>query len=132
VRARFGDEVHERLVDPLVGSIYAADTDHFSLTAVPQIADLATRHAACCSRRVATGKPAPSDGPVFYAPAARSRRDGRRGGGADVVSELGGRVLDIRQPCADPRHAVPPGRTGGASTAERFDAVRSSPARPTQ
>ena len=31
VRARFGDEVHERLVDSLVGSIYAADTDRFSL-----------------------------------------------------------------------------------------------------
>ena len=41
VRSRFGDEVHLRLVDPLVGSIYAADTDHFSLAAVPQIADLA-------------------------------------------------------------------------------------------
>ena len=31
VRARFGDEVHERLVDALVGSIYATDTDRFSL-----------------------------------------------------------------------------------------------------
>ncbi|MSX93875.1 MAG: NAD(P)-binding protein, partial [Actinobacteria bacterium] len=31
VRTRFGDQVHLRLVDPLVGSIYAADTDHFSL-----------------------------------------------------------------------------------------------------
>ena len=41
VRARFGSEIHLRLVDPLVGSIYAADTDHFSLAAVPQIADLA-------------------------------------------------------------------------------------------
>ena len=41
VRARFGDQVHERLVDPLVGSIYAADTDHFSLAAVPQIHALA-------------------------------------------------------------------------------------------
>jgi oxygen-dependent protoporphyrinogen oxidase len=34
VRSRFGDEVHERLVDALVGSIYAADTDRFSLAAV--------------------------------------------------------------------------------------------------
>ena len=40
VRSRFGDEVHERLVDPLVGSIYAADTDDFSLAAVPQFAEL--------------------------------------------------------------------------------------------
>lgn len=42
IRARFGREVQERLVDPLVGSIYAADTDHFSLEAVPQIAQLAS------------------------------------------------------------------------------------------
>jgi oxygen-dependent protoporphyrinogen oxidase len=35
VRARFGNQVHERLVDPLIGSIYAADTDDFSLVAVP-------------------------------------------------------------------------------------------------
>jgi oxygen-dependent protoporphyrinogen oxidase len=41
IRARFGDEVHERLVDALVGSIYAADTDRFSLAMVPQLAALA-------------------------------------------------------------------------------------------
>ena len=66
VRARFGREVHLRLVDPLVGSIYAADTDRFSLAAVPQIAELAAR-----SRSVLLGgrkrPPAPA-GPVFYAP----------------------------------------------------------------
>ena len=42
VRRRFGREVHERLVDPLVGSINAGDTDHLSLVAaVPQLADVA-------------------------------------------------------------------------------------------
>ncbi len=68
VRARFGAEVHERLVDPLVGSIYAADTDRFSLAAVPQIAELARR-----SRSVLLGarhRPAAPEGPVFYAPSA--------------------------------------------------------------
>ena len=39
--ARFGDEVQERLVDALVGSIYATDTDHFSLREVPQLYDVA-------------------------------------------------------------------------------------------
>ena len=48
VRSRFGDEVHERLVDALVGSIYAADTDRFSLAMVPQLAALAAEAAACC------------------------------------------------------------------------------------
>ena len=68
VRARFGDEVNERLVDPLIGSIYAADTDDFSLAAVPQLAELATR-----SRSVLLGtrkQPAVASGPVFYAPRA--------------------------------------------------------------
>lgn len=66
VRDRFGDEVHERLVDPLVGSIYAADTDRFSLAAVPQIAELAGR-----SRSVllaARKRPPAPPGPVFYVP----------------------------------------------------------------
>ena len=68
VRARFGDEVHERLVDPLIGSIYAADTDNFSLAAIPQLAEVAARSRSVllASRRPAAG---PS-GPVFYAPTA--------------------------------------------------------------
>lgn len=66
VRRRFGDEVHERLVDPLIGSIYAADTDDFSLAAVPQLADLASgsRSVLLRTRRRA----ATPTGPVFYAP----------------------------------------------------------------
>lgn len=66
VRSRFGDEVHERLVDPLVGSIYAADTDDFSLVAVPQLAELAVRSRSVL---LAVRRPAPAaSGPVFYAP----------------------------------------------------------------
>ena len=41
IRGRFGNEVHERLVDPLIGSIYASDTDHISIKSVPQLAALA-------------------------------------------------------------------------------------------
>lgn len=33
IRYRLGDQVHDRLVDTLVGSIYATDTDHASLAA---------------------------------------------------------------------------------------------------
>jgi len=68
VRARFGSEVHFRLVDPLVGSIYAADTDHFSLAAVPQIADLAARGRSVLITGRRTPKPAPTAGPVFQTP----------------------------------------------------------------
>jgi oxygen-dependent protoporphyrinogen oxidase len=68
VRARFGDEVHFRLVDPLVGSIYAADTDHFSLAAVPQIADLAGRGRSVLLTARRTPKVPPATGPIFSAP----------------------------------------------------------------
>lgn len=66
VRARFGDEVHERLVDPLIGSIYAADTDEFSLAAIPQLAELAgkSRSLLLGARHRAPVAP----GPIFYAP----------------------------------------------------------------
>ena len=49
IRSRFGNEVLERIVDPLVGSIYATDSDHFSLDGMPQIADLA-RHKGSLMR----------------------------------------------------------------------------------
>ena len=67
VRSRFGAEVHERLVDPLVGSIYAADTDRFSLTAVPQLADLANQPGRSVLLAARHRPPAPT-GPVFFAP----------------------------------------------------------------
>jgi protoporphyrinogen/coproporphyrinogen III oxidase len=71
VRDRFGDEVHERLVDALVGTIYGADTDRFSLAMVPQLADLASRGRSLLlsARRVRADAPAPT-GPLFLAPCA--------------------------------------------------------------
>jgi protoporphyrinogen/coproporphyrinogen III oxidase len=71
VRGRFGDEVHERLVDALVGTIYGADTDRFSLAMVPQLASLAARGRSLLlnARRVRAEAP-PADGPVFLAPRA--------------------------------------------------------------
>ncbi len=91
VRARFGDQVHERLVDPLVGSIYAADTDHFSLAAVPQINDLATKSRSVLVAGRKMPKPSPSAGPVFYAP--------RRGMGSlvsAIVAALEGAGVEVR------------------------------------
>jgi oxygen-dependent protoporphyrinogen oxidase len=69
VRRRFGNEIHERLVDPLVGSIYAADTDNFSMAAVPQIASLTTSRSmllAAGKARTAVAK-APAS-PIFGVP----------------------------------------------------------------
>lgn len=68
VRGRFGDEVHDRLVDALVGSIYAADTDRSSLAAVPQLAQLAgSSRSLLLGARHRRGAPAPT-GPLFAAP----------------------------------------------------------------
>jgi oxygen-dependent protoporphyrinogen oxidase len=81
IRARFGSEVHDRLVDALVGSIYATDTDNASLTLVPQLHELASRSrslllgAMKARRRAATSPTSASAGsPIFAAP--------RRGMGA--------------------------------------------------
>jgi len=73
VRARFGDEVHERLVDSLVGSIYAADTDRFSLAEVPQLAVLANGNrsillAARRQRRTQAGTATAASSPIFATP----------------------------------------------------------------
>ncbi|MET0143238.1 MAG: protoporphyrinogen oxidase [Ilumatobacteraceae bacterium] len=69
VRGRFGDEVQERLVDALVGSIYAADTDRFSLAMVPQLAALAERgRSVLLSARALRAAAPPATGPLFLAP----------------------------------------------------------------
>ncbi|HEY4333036.1 MAG TPA: protoporphyrinogen oxidase [Ilumatobacteraceae bacterium] len=71
IRKRFGRQVHERLVDPLVGSIYAADTDRFSLAGVPQILDLASHNRSLLiGGRKMRAKAPPSTGPIFATPTA--------------------------------------------------------------
>ena len=71
VRDRLGDEVHERLVDPLVGGINAGDCDRLSLAAtVPQLDAAAHSGAsslieACAAQRAAVTDP---EAPVFFAP----------------------------------------------------------------
>jgi protoporphyrinogen/coproporphyrinogen III oxidase len=71
IRSRFGDEVHEMLVDPLIGSIYASDTDRLSMSAVPQLADLAGRGRSLLlsGRRIASAAPTDA-GPAFETPRA--------------------------------------------------------------
>lgn len=91
VRARFGTQVQERLVDPLVGSIYAADTDDYSLAAVPQIAALAAERSMLAAAATARRSAPRSNDPVFAAP--------RAGMGALVtrlaerITSSGGRIV---------------------------------------
>lgn len=69
VRERFGAQVHDRLVDALVGSIYGADTDRFSLAAVPQLASLVAQgRSALVSGRAMRSAATSVDGPIFGAP----------------------------------------------------------------
>jgi oxygen-dependent protoporphyrinogen oxidase len=67
IRRRFGSQVQERLVDPLVGSIYAADTDNFSIEAVPQISALTSSRSMLLAARKARSQ-AVTEGPVFSTP----------------------------------------------------------------
>lgn len=63
VRRRYGDEVFERLVAPLLGGINAGDPDRLSVRAgLPQIAEVATRSVSL-SRGLRPSAP----GPVFAA-----------------------------------------------------------------
>ena len=105
VRSRFGNQVHERLVDPLVGSIYAADTDRFSLAAVPQIASLTASRSmllAAAQARKAAKKTTQPNAPIFGSPL--------RGMGAltetlaQRVRALGGKIVTDAPVSAISRH----------------------------
>jgi protoporphyrinogen/coproporphyrinogen III oxidase len=125
VRARFGDEVHERFVDALVGSIYAADTDRFSLAAVPQLAALAGQHRSILlAARGARRRAVQATGPVFATPEAGL--GALVAAAADAFVAAGGTVTLGR-----PVTAIEADGTGWRVDDERFDAVVvTSPARP--
>lgn len=66
VRTRFGDDVLERLVDPLLGGINAGDCDRLSLrAAAPQLAEAAERSASLVE--ALRDRPPAPPGPVFWA-----------------------------------------------------------------
>ncbi len=124
VRDRLGDEVAERLVDPLVGGINAGTTDELSLAAtVPQL-DAAVRSGAaslieaCRAQRATNPDPA---APVFFAP--------RGGLGALVdalAADLGGRGVAVVAQAAVGLEAAAGGRwrvTDGAGGGHDADAV---------
>jgi oxygen-dependent protoporphyrinogen oxidase len=73
VRRRLGDEVLERLVDPLLGGIYAGDADRLSLRAgAPQLWHAARANPSLVrgllDMRRAAEAASPPDAPVFFAP----------------------------------------------------------------
>jgi oxygen-dependent protoporphyrinogen oxidase len=119
VRARFGDEVHERLVDSLVGSIYATDTDRSSLASVPQLADLATKHRSLLlgGMGVRRRAPAPSpNSPIFGSP--RNGMARLVDAAAKYVSDHGGTIRMSR-----PVVGIETDGNGWRVNGDAFDAV---------
>ena len=68
IRQRFGKQVQQLLVDPLVGSIYATDTNNFSLAMVPQLAALATGRSVLLTARKQMKNAPRSTVPIFETP----------------------------------------------------------------
>ena len=68
IRSRCGNEVLERLVDPLVGSIYATDTDNFSVQGMPQVAELLAQPTSLMRAAGSAMQKRTSGGPVFATP----------------------------------------------------------------
>lgn len=100
VRGRFGHEVAERLVDPLLGGVYAGDADAMDLDAtVPQLAEVADRSRSVLLGARAALPPPPAAGaapaPLFLAP---------RGGMGSLVDAVVARLA------ADPGVTLLPGR----------------------
>jgi oxygen-dependent protoporphyrinogen oxidase len=107
LRRRLGDEVVDRLIDPLVGGINAGDTDRLSLAAVVPQLDAAARSGdpslirSCRAQREAATLP--PDAPVFATP---------YGGMARLVDGLlmAMPALDVR--LGNRVEALDPGTTG--------------------
>ncbi|MBA3283265.1 MAG: protoporphyrinogen oxidase [Acidimicrobiia bacterium] len=111
LRRRLGDEVVDRLVDPLVGGINAGDTATLSLAAVVPQLDAAARSGdpslirSCRAQRerglgAAAGGAGSTEAPIFAAPIGGMARlvDALVGLMAGVDFRVGRRVVDVEFP----------------------------------
>jgi oxygen-dependent protoporphyrinogen oxidase len=98
VRRRFGDEVLERIVEPIVGAIHLADVDRLSLQATfPRFAALEAEHGSVTAGFAATAS---------------------RGGGSPAVMTLSGGLGGLVDALVD---RLPP---GALRTSARVEAIR--------
>jgi protoporphyrinogen/coproporphyrinogen III oxidase len=132
VRDRFGDQVVDRLVDPLLGGVYAGRADELSLAAtIPGLHRAAGRHSTLggAVRQALADAPRPQGTPVFAtvqgglsryveAVAAVARADVRTGA---TVREL---------VAAQGRWRLTVGPTVGPSTVDADAVVLATPAAP--
>ena len=113
IRYRFGAEVLERLVGPLVGGINAGDADRLSLAATtPQLAEAAGRSRSLLLALRRT-PPAPA-GPVFLAPS---------GGMQTLVDALVARLDGVDMRLGQPASAVAADGSGWRVDDQPADAV---------
>ncbi len=90
VARRLGRQALDRLVDPLLGTIYGADCDQLSLRATaPQLERLARDHRSLI-RGLRAAKPAPASGPMFMS---------LPGGLERIVTRLCERLQDAELRC---------------------------------
>jgi len=125
VRARFGDEVQDRMVDALVGSIYATDTDRFSLAEVPQLAALANENRSVLLGARSTAAAARGDGSATAAPVFATPRSGMSrliDAGAAALFAAGGEIR-ISTPIGELARSGDPRDPGWSVDGEPFDAV---------
>ena len=119
LQRRFGREVVDRLVDPLLGGLHSGDVRKLSLeAATPQLAALVARHRSLLLRR----RPPARSGPTFVtltdgmaalpARLAASLVDGgaHAGDGRDVEVVLGTPVTGLRRTAAHTRVVTADGR----------------------
>lgn len=117
IRQRFGAEVLERLVDPLVGSINAGDSDQLSLAAsTPQIAPVAAKERSLLLGLRKLPAPGPGGGPIFLTPTAGIAEFARR-----LVAALPGRGAELRT--GRPVTSIEPDGRGYRVDGEAFDGV---------
>lgn len=113
---RFGRQVVDRLVDPLLGGIHAGSTDLLSIDAVaPQLAHAARTHRSLLLGLRAMASPAP--GPMFAAPRSGLSRIVDR-----LVEELTARGVAWSPHTAEPPTVVP-GQGWDVAPEGRFDGV---------
>ncbi len=107
---RLGRELVDRLVDPLLGGVYAGRADRLSLDATAPGLAVAARRGRSLVRAVGSALPQPSDAPVFATvPGGLDRLVGAaaRRSGAEIV--LGEPVRELRRASGEP----PGGAVGG-------------------
>lgn len=114
VRRRFGSEVHQRLVDPLVGGITAGDTNWLSVeVAAPQLAAAARRHRSlgAGARAIVADAPQPATPPFLTLPAGLGHLV------EVLVERLAAGGVDVRT--ADPVDSLGPAAGGGYAVGGR-------------